>query len=231
MSTNPPELQPLGHIPEKTLKRKDLNPISKLVIYYLSKESNIDDDGGIKTTIEKIADGIGEEERNIKNIVKELKIKGIISVKAGRYPRFYFAESMVLYKVPLNRSIVPQVVPLKNLDLNVPINRNEDRVNRATPDFSIIKKRHKNLNPAIALIPKSFRAEVPKEVINWWLFKRNQGLAYIKYLGRISSADGVKKPIKYFMQGVWKYYSDFLTSPEYQEAGVKLAISEFKERH
>lgn len=98
-------------IPQEILKNKDIKAIGKLIIHFLS-EQKIEADGGIKTNAKKIADGIGEEQRNVKEHIKKLKKLNILNVKPGKYPIFYLKILIEHYSVPLNDLIVPYSVPL-----------------------------------------------------------------------------------------------------------------------
>ena len=98
-------------IPQEILKNKDIKAIGKLIIHFLS-EQKIEADGGIKTNAKKIANGIGEEQRNVKEHIKKLKKLNILNVKPGKYPVFYLKILIEPYSVPLNDLIVPYSVPL-----------------------------------------------------------------------------------------------------------------------
>lgn len=217
MSGNPPVIIQIGKIPTEILSDKNILPSAKLIIYFLTNNLNIDDSGWVKTTIKEISDGIGIGEDQVRKLIKDLKKRGILDSKGGRYPRYSIRDHSTGLKI-LNRDYS---TGLNHSNENTPIIVSEDRVRGASPDFFEIKKQHENLEPAMKTIPDKLKGKVPKKAINWWLFENNQGLGYLEYLGRISTEDNIKTPIKYYMKGIWGYYRDYLTSPEY-------AIAEFK---
>lgn len=103
------------------LPLKNIKAVGKLIIYFLLDQKNILSDGGVKTTIEQISNGIGEEVRNVKDHIKQLKQKNILRVKAGRYPVFYLKFSIERHSVPLNNSIERHSVPLNPPPAPTPI--------------------------------------------------------------------------------------------------------------
>lgn len=224
MSGNPPVIIQIGKIPPEILSDKNILPSAKLIIYFLTNNLNIDDNGWVKTTIKEISDGIGIGEDQVRKLIKDLKKRGILDSKGGRYPRYSIRDHSTGLKI-LNRD---HSTGLNCSNENTPIIVYEDRVKSASRDFFEIKKQHENLNAAMNTIPDKLKRKIPRKAINWWLFENNQGLDYLRYLGRVSFENNVKNPEKYFMKGIWSYYRDYLTSIEYQEAEAKAAIAEFK---
>lgn len=222
MSGAAPVLIQIGKIPENILSDRTILPSAKLIVYFLTNSLNVDENGWTKTTTKEIAAGIGLAERQVKYQIKELKNRGILKSKAGRHPRY----SIVHHSAQLKILKGHHSALLNPSGENVPIIVSEDRVQGAAPDFSTIKKQHENLPAAMAAIPEELKGQVPKAAINWWLFSNNQGIDYLKYLGRVSFDSHVKDPLRYFMRGVWGYYRDYLVSTEYQTAEVRRAIKE-----
>lgn len=217
VSENPIIIQ-IGEIPKEILADKTILPSAKLIIYYLTNNLNLDDNGWVKTTIKDIAEGIGIGSEQVRKLIKDLKKRGILDSKGGRYPRYSIRDHSTGLKI-LNRY---HSTGLKESESDLPIIYKIDRVKGAAPDFFNIKKQHDNLNDAMNLIPKNLKPKIPKQAINWWLFENNQGLDYIRYLVRVSLQSHIEKPERYFMKGIWGYYRDYLMSPEY-------AIAQFYE--
>lgn len=222
MSGNPPVIIQIGKIPEDILADKNILPSAKLIIYFITNNLNVDENGWTKTTVKEIASGIGLSERQVKYQIKELKNKGILESKVGRYPRFLIGQHSASLKILKGQ----HSAPLNPSGKSVPIIVNEDRVNRAAPDFFHIKKQHEKLADAMAIVPDELKGKVPKTAINWWLFENYQGLDYLKYLARVSLGSHVKNNLKYYMKGIWGYYRDYLVSVEYQSAEVRRAIAD-----
>lgn len=101
-------------IPQEILKNKNIKAVGKLIIHFLSEQTDIDKDGGIKTTVNQIADGIGEAPKNVRNNIYALKDNNILKIKGGRYPRFYLKISICPNKVKLNTPISPYKGKLKD---------------------------------------------------------------------------------------------------------------------
>lgn len=222
MSGNPPILIQVGVIPEEILSDKSILPSAKLIIYFITNNLNIDENGWTKTNIKEISDGIGIGEEQVRKLIKDLKKRGILDSKRGRYPRYSIRHHSTGLKI-LKRY---HSTGLNQSGENAPIISYDDRVKVAAPDFFEIKKQHENLEAAMALIPDKLKGKVARKAINWWLFENNQGLDYLKYLGRVSFESHVKNPLRYYMKGIWGYYSDYLVSIEYQTAEVRQAIAE-----
>lgn len=223
--SNQPPIKTIAYITKELLKRKDITAIGKLIVCFLSTQRNIDEAGGIKSTIKEVADGIGEASRNVRKHVNILKKKNIIIFKGGRYPRFYFEDSIRHYDVTLKNSIRHYDVKLNEKPETLPYNSSDKKESDKKTDFVKIKKRHENLKPVLELIPNKILNDMDKggiEAINWRLHTNNPGIAYFEYLGRVSCDSGIKSPVGYFMGGVWKNYADFLNSPEHGIAEFKL---------
>ena len=189
-------------------------------IAILISENNLTPDN------QTIGENIGENADYAKNLLSRLKSKGYIKlIGRGKKRRIEIIWAKIFGNSQLpNYAVGNSQLPNQPLKPPTPINIYEDRVNRASPDFFEIEKQHDKLPDAMELIPDNLKGKVPKKAINWWLYENYQGLDYLRYLGRISTANNIKNPIKYYMAGIWNYYRDYLTSEEFQAAEVRGAI-------
>jgi hypothetical protein len=99
-------------ISQEILKNKEIKAVGKLIIHFLS-EIVPANDGGIKTNMSAISDGIGETYKSVKNHIEILKSKGILKIKGGRYPVFYLKIPISPHRGELNDSISPHRGELK----------------------------------------------------------------------------------------------------------------------
>lgn len=83
-------------IDQRVLESKNLSPVSKLIINFLSDQ---DIYNGVKITAGDIAKSIGCSHKQVKKAISDLKQYGLLMVKSGKYP-VYFLQKVIFYATP-----------------------------------------------------------------------------------------------------------------------------------